>query len=453
MPPGDPASGLFGPVFSTDELIEATSDRAWVASMLEFEAALATAEAEVGLVPTSAAAAIVRGCHDIDIDPSALGRAGRLGASPAIPLVAELRRQLPPDVARWVHFGATSQDVLDTALMLVLRRVIDLVLGDVARLSAAAAALAEQHRSTLMAARTLLQHASPTTFGRKAAGWLVAVIEVGDALREARRHRLAVQLGGPGGTLAALGQHGLQVMDALASELGLEVPVLPWHTDRTRVVEISCALALSAGVVGKVALDVALLMQTEVSEVFEPSTAGRGGSSSLPHKRNPAMAAEILAACRRAEALAGVVLSGMPQEHERAVGAWQAEWQTVSELAGAAGGAVSFAADMVAGLEVDTARMAKNLDLTRGLVLAERVTAELTPLLGFDEARRVVEQACQRAILSGVCLREALSLEPVSAEVLSRLPPDLFDPAGWLGSSEVFVNRALELYHKAYDHG
>ena len=194
-------------------------------------------------------------------------------------------------------------------------------------------------------------------------------------------------------------------------------------------------------------------MQTEVSEVFEPSTAGRGGSSSLPHKRNPAMAAEILAACRRAEALAGVVLSGMPQEHERAVGAWQAEWQTVSELAGAAGGAVSFAADMVAGLEVDTARMAKNLDLTRGLVLAERVTAELTPLLGFDEARRVVEQACQRAILSGVCLREALSLEPVSAEVLSRLPPDLFDPAGWLGSSEVFVNRALELYHKAYDHG
>jgi 3-carboxy-cis,cis-muconate cycloisomerase len=460
LPPGDAEpGGLFGPIFTTDELAEATSDRAWVASMLEFEAALAVAEAEVGLVPPEAAAAIGQVCRQTEVNPAALGRGGRLGASPVIPLVAGLRQQLPPDAARWAHFGATSQDVLDSALMLVLRRVLDLTLVDLARLAKGAAALAGQHRSTLSTARTLLQHAAPTTFGRKAAGWLVAIVEVGEVLRHVRQHRLAVQLGGPAGTLAALGRLGPDVVEALASQLGLEVPVLPWHTDRTRVVEISSALTLAAGVAGKTALDVSLLMQTEVSEVFEPGAAGRGASSSLPHKRNPSMAAEILAAARRAQALTGVVLAGMAQEHERAVGAWQAEWQTVSELSRAAGGAVSFCADMLTGLEVDPARMATNMGITRGLLLAERLTLELAPFLGYDEARRQVEAASKRVALSASSLEEALSLEdalsrePGVAEVLSRLPPDAFDPAAWTGSSELFVDRAIELYRKAYGDG
>jgi 3-carboxy-cis,cis-muconate cycloisomerase len=458
LPPGEAGASsfddsLFGPVFTTEDLAEATSGRAWVAGMLAFEAALAMAEAEVGLVPPDAATAIARCCREADIDPAALGRAARLGASPAIPFVAELRRRLPAEAEGWVHFGATSQDVIDTALILVLRRVTDLVLADLGRLARAAAMLAKEHRSTLAAARTLLQHAGPTTFGRKAAGWLVAVMEVGDNLREARRSRLAVQLGGPAGTLASLGGAGPRVVELVAAELGLEVPALPWHTDRTRVAEVSCALALCAGTAGKVALDVSLLMQTEVSEVFEPSAAGRGASSSLPHKRNPAMAAEVLAACRRAEALAGVVLSGMVQEQERAVGAWQAEWQTVPELARAAGGAVSFAADMLAGLEVSPARMAQNLASTRGLALAERLTTELTPLIGYSEARRSVEAASQQVVVAGISLQEALSREPAAAEVLPRLPPEVFDPAGWLGSSDAFVDRALELYHKAYGDG
>ena len=453
MPPADnPGGGLFGPIFTTAELAEATSDHAWLAHMLEFEAALAVAEASVGVVPPGAATAIAQRCRSIEVDLAALGQAARLGASPVIPLIAQLRRQLPAEAAQWADFGATSQDVLDSALMLVLRQVLDLVLGDLGRLAGAAAALAERHRSTVIAARTLLQHAAPTTFGRKAAGWLVATVEVAAVLKKARRHRLAVQLGGPAGTLAALGPSGPEVVVQLASELGLEAPVLPWHTDRTRVAEISSALALAAGVAAKVALDVSLLMQTEVGEVSEPGGAGRGASSSLPHKRNPSMAAEILAASRRAEGLAGVVLAGMAQEHERAVGAWQAEWQTMSELCRAAGGAVSFCADLLTGLEVDTARMENNLALTRGLIVAERLTIELTPHFGYDEARRVVEEASRRAAVSATSLEEALSMEPAMVDVRPKLPVDVFDPAGWLGSSELFVDRALELYRQTYGH-
>jgi 3-carboxy-cis,cis-muconate cycloisomerase len=442
--------------------------------MLEFEAALAVVESRVGVIPIEAASAITQCCRSVDLDLTALGHAARLGASPVIPLVAQLRQQLPTDVARWAHFGATSQDVLDSALMLVLREVLDLVSRDVARLSAAAAALADEHRSTLMAARTLLQHAAPTTFGRKVAGWLVAAVEVGRVLGEVRRHRLAVQLGGPAGTLAALGEAGPGVVEALASELGLHVPVLPWHTDRTRVAEAASALALAAGMATKMALDVSLLMQTEVSEVFEPGASGRGASSSLPHKRNPSMAAEIVADGRRAAALAGVVVAGMAQEHERAVGAWQAEWQTVSELARAAGGAVSFGADLLAGLEVDSTRMQSNLALTRGLVVAERVTLELATRIGYDEAHRVVEEASKRAAESSISLEQALAMVggeirkvtgaaetdqtaetagPVLADILAGLPSDVFDPAAWLGSSELYVDRALDLYRKAYGDG
>ncbi len=457
MHPGEPEAplppegGLFESVFTTDELSAATSDRAWVAAMIDFEAALAVAEAKVGLVPLKAADAIQRACRQVHLDPVALGRAGRLGSNPAIPLVASLRRHLPDDVGRWLHFGATSQDALDTAMMLVLRRVIELVLADLGRLAATAAGLANRYRSAPIAARTLLQHALPTTYGRKAAGWLVAVVEVREALREAGQSRLAVQLGGAAGTLASLGSDGPRVVEVLASELDLDVPVLPWHTDRTRVSQISCALALCGGVAGKIAMDNSLLMQTEVSEAFEPLAEGRGASSALPHKRNPAMAATALAAFRRAQGLSAIVLAGMPQEHERSVGAWQAEWETVSELSRAAGGAVAISADMLAGVEVDEVRMADNLGITRGLVLAERLTSELAPVLGYGEARRLVEEAIKRVVSSSSkSFEEELRSEPRVNEVLARLPGDVFDPAGWLGSSEFFVERALELYRKVF---
>jgi 3-carboxy-cis,cis-muconate cycloisomerase len=291
---------------------------------------------------------------------------------------------------------------VDTALMLVLRQVLDLVLGDLARAAGAAAQLAERFRSTPMVARTLLQHALPTTFGRKAAGWLVSLEEVASTLHQVRRHRLAVQLGGPEGTLAGLGEHGPQVVDELASELHLATPVVPWHTDRTRVAEAASALALSAGISAKIALDVSLLMQNEVAEAFEPALAGRGGSSSMPGKRNPAMSATVSAAWRRAQGLSAVLLGTLAQEHERAAGAWQAEALTLSELCRAAGAAVSVTADILAGLEIDPARMAKNLALTQGE---------------------------QPSGLGG--------------------PSGLNGPPAWLGPAENFVDRALAMYRKA----
>jgi 3-carboxy-cis,cis-muconate cycloisomerase len=356
--------GLFVSVLTTDAMTAATSDRSWLRAMLDFEVALARAEARAGVIPTGAAEAIEQCCRrDHDFDPVALGRAGRLSGNPAVALVGAVRERLEGQAAPWAHFGATSQDMVDTALMLVLRQALGLILGDMDRAKEAAAGLAERYRSAPMAARTLLQQALPTTFGRKAAGWLVALSEVTDGLEHVLHHRLALQLGGPAGTLASLGEHALGVVDEVASELGLLVPVLPWHTDRARVVEASSALALCAGAAAKVALDVSLLMQTEVGEVFEPFAPGRGGSSSMPHKRNPAMAASVTAAWRRAQGQSAVLLAAMPQEHERAVGAWQAEPETISELCRSVAGAVSVTADILEGLEVDTARMARNLDL------------------------------------------------------------------------------------------
>jgi 3-carboxy-cis,cis-muconate cycloisomerase len=441
-----PAGGLFDSIFTTDAMAGATSDGAWLRAMLDFESALASAEGGLGLVPAHAAESIVTACHDDRFDPVAIGRAGRLGANPAIPLVDELRRRVPGDCAPWVHFGSTSQDVLDSALMLVIGRATDLVVDHLDDLASAAATLAQRHRSTPMAARTLLQQALPTTFGAKASGWLVATLEAAETVHRARQRCKVVQLGGAAGTLASLGDSGPRVVEAVAAELGLGVAVMPWHSDRTRVVEMACALAMATGVAGKISSDVALLMQTEVGEAFEPAAAGRGGSSALPQKRNPAMAAVVGAAVRRTNGLAGVILGCMVQEHERAVGAWQAEWQAMTGLLQSTGGALSTTAEMLAGLDVDARRMASNLDITRGLVLSERVTLELSRHLGPAEARRVVEQASRRVAASTRSLRDELEADPATAALWPELPDDLFDPKAWLGSAEIFVDRALAAY-------
>ena len=445
------AGELFGLVVTTDALASATSDRAWLLAMLRFEAALARAEADLGVVPGDAAQDIERCCYEAwdDLTPAALGRRGRLSGNPAVPFVAELRSRLPAGSARWAHFGATSQDVLDSALMLVAREVLDIVLADLGRLATAAAGLAERHRRDVLPARTLLQHAAPTTFGVKAAGWLVAALEAAEALGRLRRERLSVQLGGPAGTLAALGPRGPGVVEELARGLGLHAPVLPWHTNRLRVVELAGALTASAGVAAKVALDVALLMQTEVSEAFEPAAPGRGGSSSLPQKRNPAMASTVTAAWRQAQGAASVVVGAMAQEHERAAGAWQAEHQAFSLLARSAGGAVAVAADILTGLEVDTARMEADVGLTRGLLLAERVTLALSAHLPEPDARRIVEEASRQAAVSGTDLEGELKLDPQVAGALSKMADDVFDPAGWVGLADVFVERALAYYQEA----
>lgn len=442
-----PSDRLFGPASSTEAMLDAVGDVAWVAAMLEVEAALARAEARAGLFASAAADAIAASCRVERFDIARLGRDAVPAANPVIPLVKALTALVPGEAARYVHLGATSQDILDTAIMLVARRGLDLIERDLQRVARAAAALAERHRDTIMPARTLLQQALPTTFGLKAAGWLVAVLEARTRLRELRRDRLAIQLGGAAGTLAALGERGPDVARELSAELGLADPILPWHTERSRVVELGTVLALAAGAMAKIALDVALLAQTEVAEVSEPSAPGRGGSSTLPHKRNPVGAVTILACVRGVNAQVGLLLGVMAQEHERAAGAWQAEWPAVAEAFRLTAGAVARAADVLDGLEVHADRMRGNLDTTGGLLLAEHVMMVLAEHMGRKEAQSRVQSAATTAAASGRAFRDVLLADPVIARHLSVVDiAAALDPSTYLGSAGAFIDRALAAY-------
>jgi 3-carboxy-cis,cis-muconate cycloisomerase len=431
---------LLAPLLTTDELLAATGDRAWLQAMLDVEAGLAAAQARIGLVPAEAAEAIAACCDAGRFDPAALGRAARSGGNPVIPLAAALRDAVPEPARDWVHHGATSQDILDTAAMLVTRDVLALVAHDLRRLADGAADLADTHRDTLMAGRTLGQQALPVPFGLKAAGWLAAAL---DAIRlvDGLGPRLAVQLGGAAGTLAALGDDGPAVTAGLAGLLGLAEPLLPWHTARQRIAEIAGVLGTVAGTGGKVALDVALGMQTEIGELAEPAAPGRGGSSTMPHKRNPVLAAEVLAAARRAHGLVPVLQGSLLAEHERAAGAWHAEWEALADLLRLAGGAAAGAAEIVSGLEVDPVRMAANLDRT-GVLLAERVTFALVPRLGRATAAQRVGDAAARARATQGSFRDELLADPGLGLDPATLD-DLLDPRGYLGSSAAFIDRVL----------
>jgi 3-carboxy-cis,cis-muconate cycloisomerase len=352
-------SGLFGSIFVPDAVAQAVSDRAWLRAMLDVEAALTAVEADAGIVPAEAAEAIAWACEHAELDPSALGMAGRAAGNPVVPLVQALRELVGGDAARFVHVGATSQDVLDSAAMLVAQRALGPVQTQLDAVVEACAGLARDHRATAMAGRTLLQRAVPVTFGLKAAGWLVGVVDARARLREVR---LTAQLGGPAGTLAALGDRAPAVHAAFAARLGLDEPPLPWHGARGRVAELGAALAVAAGAAEKIALDVVLLAQTEVGEVSEASDGGRGGSSSMPHKRNPIGAVRARAAARSVRAAAGVLLEAMAGEHERAAGAWHSEWPALSEALAGTGGAAWAVHESLAGLTVHADRMSANLD-------------------------------------------------------------------------------------------
>ena len=458
--PGGAGGGLFGPLATSPAAAAAVADRAWVQAMLDAEAALARAGARAGVVDPEHARTISATCAralaDGLVDVDAVGAAAVGPANPVPPLVAALTAAVPGDAAGAVHRGATSQDVLDTAAVLVARAGCDVVLADLDALADACATLADAHRDTVMAGRTLLQQALPTTFGAKAAGWLVGVLEAADGLRRVRDERLAAQLGGAAGTLASLGEAGPAVAEAFAAELGLREPVVPWHASRGRVAELAAALAVAAGAAGKVALDVVLLAQTEVAEVAEPAGAGRGGSSTLPHKRNPALSVAALASARRVAGLAGTLLGGMLQEHERAAGAWQAEWETLRDALALTAGTTSRVREVVAGLEVDRARMRAGLEATRGLLLAEAVSTALTDRLGRLAAHERVREASARAAATGGHLRHALLADDV---VVAALGVDgveaALDPARYLGATATLVDRALAAHrrHRGSDRG
>ena len=416
-------SDLFGELFVPEPLREAVGGRAWIGAMLEFEAALARAVA-----PPEAAEAIAAACEPARFDPAEIGRAGRSVGNPAAALVRALTDAVEGEAAGWVHRGATSQDVMDTAAALVARRAVTLVDAELGGVAAACARLAGEHRETLMPARTLLQQALPTTFGLKAAGWLVAVL---DARRGLSAGWLPLQLGGAAGTLASLGEEGLRVAERLSEDLDLAQATLPWHTARRPVAELGSALVLAAGTTEKIARDLTLLSQTEVGEVAEAGGGGRGGSSTLPHKRNPVGAALAVACARRARGEASILLDAMVQEHERAAGAWQAEWEALSGALAYTGGAAAALRGALDGLEVRPERMRQNLD---PLVMAEAVTTALACDLGRQQAHELVAEAAR----SGRPLGEALEGR-LPAEELDRA----LDPANYLGSAGALIDRAL----------
>ena len=449
-------SGLFDRVFARGGA--ETDSRAWLRAMLATEAALARALERAGLAPAGAGATVTAAAADAaaatgPFDPGALGRQAALPGNPVPGLVAALRKAVPPDAADTVHRGATSQDIIDTAAMLLARAALEQMAADLAAAADACAELAAAHRDTVMIGRTLLQQAVPVTFGLVAAGWLTGLDEASEAVARVRERRLAVQFGGAAGTLASLGDDGPAVAGLLADELGLALPVLPWHTDRSRIVEVAAACAGVSGALAKIARDVTLLAQSEVDEVREggagPGGERRGGSSTMPHKHNPVAAIAILGCTRRVPGLVATLAAAAEQELQRAAGAWHAEWEPFADLLRVTGSAASWGAELTGRLVVDPARMRANLDATRGLPLAERVSELLAPALGRAAAHDVVARASAHAVAVGSTLRESLLGVPDlagwvdGAGITSAQIDAALDPSGYLGSAGTFTDAAL----------
>ena len=427
---------------TTGPLAELFSDRSILQAMLDFEAALARAEAHLKIVPRSAADAITAAAKAEGFDPSALADATLRAGTPGIPLVKALTervRGVDSVAAGFVHWGATSQDVADTALVVLLKRAQTILDSDITRVEKALRRLATEHRGSVMLGRTLLQPAPPITFGLKAAGWLGAISRGHKRLNEAFAETLIVQFGGASGTLASLGERGIAVGRALADELGLRYPDAPWHTHRDRLAELLCTCGVLTGSLGKMTRDISLLMQSEVGEANEPGGHDRGGSSTMPHKRNPIGCALTLSAAVRVPGLVAAFLSSMVQEHERAVGGWQAEWPTVSGIIQGGGLATASMAEVTEGLTVDPSRMRANIEATHGVIFAERAMMLLGEKLGRDVAHKLLEEATRQSITEGRRLVDVLA---GMHEVVQRIDPatlrELEVPEQYLGVAEEF---------------
>jgi 3-carboxy-cis,cis-muconate cycloisomerase len=440
---------LFDAYFSQPQMSEIFSDHGRLQGMLDFEAALARAEASTGLIPDEVVQDIQTSCRAELFDFAELAVAIGNAGNSAIPLVKALGKKIAarnPTAERYVHMGATSQDVMDSGLVLQLRAAIVLLERDLAELAESLVRQAQRYDVTPLAGRTWLQQATPVTLGMKVAGWLGAITRHRQRLRELKPRLLSLQFGGASGTLAALGEQALPVAEALARELQLALPEQPWHTQRDRLVEFASWLGLIAGSLGKMGRDISLLMQTEVGEVFEPAAAGKGGSSTMPHKRNPVGAAVMISASVRAPGLVATMFAAMPQEHERSLGLWHAEWETLPELCCLVSGSLQQALQVIPALEVNAEQMLTNLDSTKGLVLAEAVSIVLAQRIGRDAAHHLIEQSCRQAVHQGLHLREVLGADPrVSAELSTAELDHLLDPANYLGLAQQWVERAVAL--------
>lgn len=464
--PGSDA-GLLNPAWAGTGVDALLSDEAWVAAMVEVEVALARVQARLGVIPATAAEAIARAAGSATLDVPALARRARDAANPVVSFVPELTAAVAavdPAAAEYVHRGGTSQDILDSASMLLAGRALRRTEADLSRVGAALAGLARRYAGTPMAGRTLTQHAVPITFGLKAAGWLGAVLDAADRVRQVRTG-LPVQLGGAAGTLAAYEEytrtagatgagHGMRLMAGLAERLGLREPDAPWHTQRTPLVDIGWASTVVTGALGKFAVDVLSMSGTEVAEVVEPAAQGRGASSAMPQKRNPVLSAVILAAARQVPGYAMMLGQSMLAEHERSAGGWQAEWQPLRESLRLAAGAARNAVELAEGLTVFPERLRENLALTGGTIVSERLNVALAPVLGKATAKKLLARISLEAASSGKPFDELLTSAPELADHLAADGGirDLLDPGNYLGAAEDIVARVLRRYEASAAH-
>jgi 3-carboxy-cis,cis-muconate cycloisomerase len=440
---------LSAPFWSGCRVAQLTSDDTLLAALLEAEVALAGAMADHGGVARAAADVIARAADPTAFGLRSIAIRARGGGNPLIPLLDDLRarvRTLDPSAVEAVHRGATSQDMLDSAWLLVAARALPVIRADLRTAADGVASLAERYRGALMASRTLTQQGVPTTFGLKAAGWLSGLTEALSGL-DALTDTLPAQLGGASGTLAAttllLGpERALAVVESFAARLGLQAPRLPWHTQRAPMTRLADTLVSVSDALGKLALDVLVMARTEIAEVTEPAAAGRGGSSAMPQKQNPVLSILIAAAARKAPGLAAELHRSAQAVDERPDGAWHVEWGTLQELLRLVGGAAALAAELTPGLVVDEARLRANLALTGGLVLSERLLLELTPVLGRQRVQELIAEAGREGDLRTL-LTDVLAGTDISTQTL-------LDPAGYLGCADIFIERALSDYRQAH---
>ncbi|MGE0765602.1 MAG: 3-carboxy-cis,cis-muconate cycloisomerase [Hyphomicrobiaceae bacterium] len=443
MPSSAYDSAIFRDFFGTPAMRAVFSDETLAGRYVEVEAALARAEAKVGVVPTAAAEVITKRAEGLALDLAQLKAETDVVGYPIIGVVHQMAKGVG-DAGGYVHWGATTQDIMDTATVLQIRDALALVEADLVSLDATLADLAARHRDTVMAGRTHLQHALPVTFGFKAAVWLSMVRRHRERLQQLKPRVLVVQFSGAAGTLASLGDEGLKVQAALADELGLAQPDITWHVARDGIAEAGAFLGLVTGSLSKIAVDVMLMMQTEIGEVFEPFVKGRGASSTMPQKRNPISCEMIVALAKTTRAQVGLLLDAMATDHERATGPWHLEWIALPEAFLATAGALHQARFMLEGLIVEPEAMRRNLDITGGLIVAEAVMMALAPHCGRGEAHDLVYEACRSALEQGTPLIDQLRTMP---DVTKHFDEDglqrLVDPAGYLGTARQMVDRVL----------
>jgi 3-carboxy-cis,cis-muconate cycloisomerase len=435
---------LYRGLFGTDEMRAVFDEGGFVQRMLDVEAALARVEARLGIVPDEAAKAITGAASADRLDLRELGAVTTNVGYPVVALAKALGRAAGGDAERYVHWGATTQDIMDTALVLQMRDGFALIERDLKALCQALGKRAAEHRDTVMAGRTHLQHALPVTFGYKCAVWLAPLLDHVERLRALKPRVLAVEFAGAVGTLASLGAEGRAVTEGLAKELGLAAPVAPWHASRERVAEAATFLGLLCGSLAKIATDVILLMQAEIAEMSEPHQAGRGASSTMPQKRNPIASEYIIAAARGVQALVPLMLGAMAGDHERATGPWQAELLALPQSFVLTAGALHHARSIAEGMVVDAAAMRRNLDATNGLIMAEAFMMQLAPAIGRDAAHHAVQVACGLALEEKRGLVEVLAEdEEVSAHLDRTDLARIGDPANYLGEVGAVVDRVL----------